>query len=456
MQFAVFNGVWSIIVDKPEPSAPIKPLSYDSFKKNHYKDKNKPEKMWARALLPWQIVDHVDFTNMESGQTVAIGEREFTARLISRELDFSRENSNRVVYLIEIAGAAVGWEGRLINQEYKLITFWDGELLSFYANDKDEDGTDKLEKLFQQFLRGNFANLDILKQKDRDIHTYLSCLLAVTMISGSLLEVGTFNSESQGKFGDAPLFCSPQLIIGFCFFQDQAHEWCREQSGCAAKVGQDSGQEILCLYVAPTLHQFKRGLPSGSRAISIADFNMQYCEGRFDRQIERINHLLDEPRQCSDETWDAIKTGQLFNTVRITTSEIHEALEALKLPTRSVDDFRYQLAAGVLLNAWLDQATPNQKKLKAFYAFKETLGRIINENVHLDETRVDIWRGESSGADNDVVYARVDGTEFSFHAIPRHFSSIPVLHHQEWSGVRLKPFAPLVLAYCRRLRIAKY
>lgn len=241
---------------------------------------------------------------------------------------------------------------------------------------------------------------------------------------------------------EAALFASSDLVIGYRYYQDQAYAWCRRQ--------EEAGRKALCLYTAASLFQFNTQKPENSEVISLVKFDSLYCNRKFKRQIDRITHLLDAPRDCSDQDWAHLLSNEMPPKLEISNSEIHESLQALNLSVQSVDDLRYLMAAGVVLNEWLRDVVKSSSKLKKFYAFKEELGKIINNNVDLDSSRVTVWRGLGDGV--QPVYVRIDSVDFSFHAIPLKNKNIKVHDDLEWTGFRLKPIAPLVLAWARRQR----
>ena len=136
--------------------------------------------------------------------------------------------------------------------------------------------------------------------------------------------------------------------------------------------------------------------------------------------------------------------------LEVSNSDIHESLQALSLPVQSVDDLRYLMASGVVLNAWLEDVAKAFPQFKKFYAFKQLLGKIINDNVNIDGSRVTVWRDPGDGV--QPVYVRIDSVDFSFHAIPLGNENIMIRDDLEWTKVRLKPIAPLALAWSRGKR----
>jgi hypothetical protein len=131
---------------------------------------------------------------------------------------------------------------------------------------------------------------------------------------------------------------------------------------------------------------------------------------------------------------------------------VHEALAALKRPCTSKSEFRYQLAAAVVLNAWIE----DERRLgfvgrKKFYAFKQKIGALVKWAADVRLRGVRIWTEVESK--KPILYVRIDGVDFSFHAIPGANAFLDAGYNAlTWSGVRLKPIAPIVLRWARAMR----
>jgi hypothetical protein len=104
------------------------------------------------------------------------------------------------------------------------------------------------------------------------------------------------------------------------------------------------------------------------------------------------------------------------------------------------------------LNAWIE----DERRLgfvgrKKFYAFKQKVGELVIWVAKERLPGIAIWA--EAGSSEPLLFIRVDGVDFSFHAIP---GADAFLNEGSdalvWSGVRLKPIAPLVLAWARALR----
>jgi hypothetical protein len=135
-------------------------------------------------------------------------------------------------------------------------------------------------------------------------------------------------------------------------------------------------------------------------------------------------------------------------------ADVHEALAALKCACSSKSELRYQLAAAVVLNIWIE----DERRLgfvgrKKFYAFKQRVGALVQwaANARLEGVR--IWA--ETGPKEPILYIRIDDVDFSFQGIPGANTFVEAGDNAlTWSGVRLKPIAPIVFAWARALRTA--
>jgi len=147
-----------------------------------------------------------------------------------------------------------------------------------------------------------------------------------------------------------------------------------------------------------------------------------------------------------------IVTGRIYNLYTpVSESDVNEALAALKRPCNSKSELRYQLAAGVVLNTWIEnERSQGFHQRKKFYAFKKHIDALTRWADNSDLPGVHLWSELLPGDTSPILYVRIDDVDFSFHAIP--FANLLLLRKQlDWKGVRLKPIAPIVLTWARSL-----
>lgn len=99
------------------------------------------------------------------------------------------------------------------------------------------------------------------------------------------------------------------------------------------------------------------------------------------------------------------------------------------------------------MNAWIEneraRGFPQRKK---FYAFKQRIGELVAWARVNRLQGVDLWAGRVGRSSHPVVFVRIDGVDFSFHAVPGVDDPLLAASNEfAWSQVRLKPIAPFVL-----------
>jgi hypothetical protein len=65
------------------------------------------------------------------------------------------------------------------------------------------------------------------------------------------------------------------------------------------------------------------------------------------------------------------------------------------------------------------------------------------------------WDEADENTGEYILFFRIDGIDFSFHAIPDRVEIALDRGDLTWSGVRPKPIAPIVLSWARKLLDAK-
>ena len=136
----------------------------------------------------------------------------------------------------------------------------------------------------------------------------------------------------------------------------------------------------------------------------------------------------------------------------VSEADVHEALAVLKLQCRSKNMLRYQLAAAVVMNAWIEQERKaGFVQRKKFYAFKQKIPDYVAWIKVAKPEGVSVWTEPSPISTDSILFIRVDGVDFSFNAIPN-AEAIAGLRDdsQSWTGIRLKPIAPYVLLWARQ------
>lgn len=93
-------------------------------------------------------------------------------------------------------------------------------------------------------------------------------------------------------------------------------------------------------------------------------------------------------------------------------------MSAFKSPCDTKEDLRYQLAAAVVLNAWIESERLEYPQRKRFYAFKQEVDRLGRLALAAQGMGIAVWREDSQVPNEPLLLIRVDNVDFSFHVIP--------------------------------------
>ncbi len=162
-----------------------------------------------------------------------------------------------------------------------------------------------------------------------------------------------------------------RLWLSQRFFSEDAYAWARRHGDRAARV--------VALYFADTRYQFRTDLPPRAEVLSIAQLDSTELGGRYSDLILAVLRSLELPSEVPiPEQLEPIILGKGPATVAsLSEADVNEALAALKSPCSSKSELRYQLAAGVVLNAWIEEERQlGFKQRKQFYAFKARIGAL--------------------------------------------------------------------------------
>jgi hypothetical protein len=307
-----------------------------------------------------------------------------------------------------------------------------------------------LEKMARAFFGRRWADLDADAFKTLAVSRFLAATVVGQVAEEAFKGIPlTHYPNARLIGGTAPMFASgTDLWIGYRFFSEDAYHWARHSTGTAVRV--------VALYFADTKYQFRTDLPPGTEVQSIAQLDATALGGRHEDLIRALLRGLELPTETRDpKQLERIVLGHTETPlVSVTEADVHEALAALKCPCGSKAELRYQLAAAVVLNAWIERERRlGFSQRKKFYAFKQKVELLAAWVTEASPRGVELWAEVLSPSEAPLLFVRIDDVDFSFHAIPiarRLLASRS--EHPTWKGVRLKPIAPLVLAWARGLR----
>ena len=402
------------------------------------------EERWLRELYPWPVLAQVEYDQSHVGITQAIthDEVEYTATLLSVRWQPARSTFR---YRVRVDSEGLGWHARSFADDYDVCAAPNGTFVTLFHAKSEEP----LEKIARAFFGRRWDRLPPTTFNTLAVSRFLAACLVSQLAEEAFAPAPLEHYPGARLVGGAPMLAQGEALwIGYRFFSEDAYVWARRNAGRARRV--------VAVYLADTKYQFRTDLPPGAQVHSASELDGQVLANRYDDFIRVLLRRLDAPIPERDpDDLRAILSGSVEapGTVAVSEGDVHEALAALKSPCRSKDDLRYQLAAAVVLNAWIEsERRLGYPQRKRFYAFKQQVDQLARWVLTSAEKDIVMWREDSSIPNSPILFIRVDNVDFSFHAIPLARELPDGAGRLAWSGVRLKPIAPLVLAWARELR----
>ncbi len=403
-----------------------------------------PEERWLRELYPWPVFAQVDCCEARVGQPQSVffdGSR-YNVTLKSVKWQ-PKHGTYKYRLLVESEG--LGWHSRSYSDDYDMCGSSDGTFVSVFHTKKKEP----LEKIARAFFARRWSELKPDSFKSLAVSRFLAASV-VGQVAEQVFQSASLKHYPGGHLLDrvSPMFASgSDLWIGHRFFSEDAYEWARRSAGSASRV--------KAIYFADTKYQFKTDLPPTASVHSVTQLGSTELGGRYEDLIRVLLRGLQLPTEHPSvgELASIVLGRRKVSAGPVVESDVHEALAALKRPCHSKNELRYQLAAAVVLNAWIESERllgyPQRKK---FYAFKKRVDDLVKWAAEVGLPGVTLWAETLNENEWPIMFVRIDGVDFSFHAIPsaRFFLKSGDLK-PSWSGVRLKPIAPFVLAWARGL-----
>ncbi len=319
----------------------------------------------------------------------------------------------------------------------------DGTFVTVFHTKKEEP----LEKIAKAFFARKWGSIKTKSFKSLAVSRFLAASLAVEVAELVFRDLRLEHyPDAKIIGGESPVLASGHdLWVGHRFFSEDAYAWARRNAGNASHV--------IALYFADTKYQFRTDMPSNVEVQSIAQLDSNKLGGQYADLIISLLRGLEIPTETPPfDQSELIVLGRVYAPViPVSEADVNEALASLKRQCSSKAELRYQLAAGVVLNAWIEEERRNGfSQRKSFYAFKQQINAIVKWAAETNLAGVYLWAEPQSGRVTPILYVRIDDVDFSFHAIP---FARELLSNERltWRGVRLKPIAPLVLAWARSL-----
>ena len=403
-----------------------------------------PEERWLRELYPWPVFAQVDCCKARVGQPQSIFFDGARYDVTLKSVDWQPEHGTHK-YRLLVESEGLGWHSRSYSDDYYMCGSPDGTFVSVFHKKKKEP----LEKIARAFFARRWLGLKPDSFKSLAVSRFLAASV-VGQVAEQVFQSASLKHYPGGHLLDrvSPMFASgSDLWIGHRFFSEDAYDWARRSAGSASRV--------IAIYFADTKYQFNTELPPTASVHSVMQLNSTELGGKFEDLIQVLLRGLQIPTEhpSAGELASIVLGSRKVSAAPVVEADVHEALAALKRPCQTKKEFRYQLAAAVVLNAWIESERqlgyPQRKK---FYAFKKRVDDLVKWATKARLPDVTLWAETVGENEGPIMFVRIDGVDFSFHAIPsaRFFLTSGELRHN-WSGVRLKPIAPFVLGWARGL-----
>ena len=312
-------------------------------------------------------------------------------------------------YRLRVESDSLGWHSRSFSDEFDMCGTPDGAFVTLFHRSKKEP----LEKIARAFFRRRWGALADYSFKSLAVSRFLAASIVTEVVEEAFVDVAMTHYPGNRLVGGVtPMFANESNFwIGYRFLSEDAYAWGRRSSGKASK--------IIVFYFADTKYQFRIDLPPNVEVQSIAQFDATELGGKFEEFIRVLLRKLELPEHGTNtqDLASIVMGRKSAPPTSIVEADVNEALAALKRPCRSKSELRYQLAAGVLLNAWIE----DERRLgfvlrKKFYAFKQKIGALVKWAVNEGLPGTRVWADKESN--RPILYIRIDDVDFSFHAIP--------------------------------------
>ena len=402
------------------------------------------DERWLRELYPWPVLAQVQCGEPHVDIVQRIQHDGATYRATLQDVRWQPQHGT-FKYRILIESEGLGWHSRAFADRYDMCGTRNGHFVTVFHTNKREP----LERIARSFFGRRWDELGGRDYKSLAVSRFLSASIASQLGQRAFGDGRNLVHHPSARItrGYSPMLADgTDFWMGFRFASEQAHSWARNSA--------TNAEEIVCLYFADTKHQFNTELPAQASVRSISQ-----VDAALGGDCEDLIRCLLRQMELPTVSVPVYRIAEIVHgrkqtpPVSVSDHDVTEALAALKRPCRSKAQLRYQLASGVVLNAWIEgELALGYRKRKKFYAFKERIGGLLRWVIDNPMPGVLYWADRPSRASGEITYFRIDGVDFSFHAVPGAGSladdgPAPL----PWSGVRLKPIAPLVLVWARHL-----
>lgn len=418
----------------------LRGVTFENWLRGH--PEKAPRERWLRELYPWPVLARVDCDEafVDTPQRITHDGVDYIATLLSIRWQADKGTHR---YRVRVESDGIGWHARSFADNFDMVGAPEGTFVTLFHAAKEEP----LEKIARAFFGRRWDSLDSRTFATLAVSRFLAASLIGEIATEAFAPIQLDHYPVARLAGsEIPMLASgDDLWIGQRFYSEDAFAWSRRNSSHA--------RSVVGVYLADTKYQFRTDLPRGAEVRAASDLDGELLEGKYEDLIRVLIRRLEVPNSPPESLEDVLAGRRPAAPVPVSEGDVHEALAVVKTQARSKDDLRYQLAAAVVLNAWIeDERRLGYPQRKRFYAFKQHVDRLARWAVETRPNGVEVWREEPPAGSSSILFVRIDNVDFSFNAIPLARELPQHAHHPAWSGVRLKPIAPLVLHWAREVR----
>jgi hypothetical protein len=439
----------------------IHSVSFETWLANHPPDHGA---RWCRELYPWGAFEKLDYAPAARNviQPVAVGTERFLATVTDSFLGANGRWNFMIQLKSDARTVSEQWQHRQWNDVFQLVAAPDGTFVTLFTKK-----TDPSKELLRRFMAGG------LERVEQSRCLPLSGMLFRSLISYAAEDIfGNLASNVNVVFTRRTDSFSPSkpidrrasfepflsqgsnLWISYSYTEEKAHRLALTLAGACRR--------LVVVYCQPTFTKHHRCSDLTAQIVSLSEFLGMGSWSVRVRYLPQVRFLLnnlqlrDDPGLLSPEAdLRARILGGNEREIEITTSNLREAKAGLGRVIATKGDAAYVLACANLLNAALN------KKLRLYRGAQRLEKEVYSFKAHLCKSLEQIAEHAPQGTDmhvapDDLILVRVNGIQFSFHAIPRTpslraYAALERNGLQEWSGIRLQPVASLVLAWARAI-----
>ena len=238
--------------------------------------------------------------------------------------------------------------------------------------------------------------------------------------------------------------------------------WTEEKAHRFALYNANQCMELIVVYCHPTFSRHHRCVYPGVKVVSLLSFvsggqvqrrSLFHRQARFlinNLQIQEIKNK--KTTKNSKEIEDEIIASKNTKKFEIPVSLLREAKSGLEFEITNSGDAAYFFSCANLINAALTGrygvgSIPNSLT-KEVHSFKARVSQVAESVIQCPIEGVEIY------FDRNLMYAKIDRIQFSFHAIAhsetiKRFIRSAGNKRQDWSGIRLQPVSAMVLDWGR-------